>query len=701
MMFLRNPSWRVFLVVLAAGLAWAASTGQEWEDYYITYRASKNLAEGHGLVFTVGQRVHSFTSPLGVLLPAASYLLTGRSSDVAALWIFRLLSLGALGGAAVVMWRTLRQLCPATAAPAGFFVTMLAADSKTICFSTSGMETAFLLLFLAWSLHALFLRPPRIALHLGLAWAGLMWTRPDSCVYIAALTAGFLLFAPNEGGYLHSRMQGLRPIGGAAALCAALYLPWVVWAWSYYGTPVPHTITAKGLFNDASLPALAKALVHFPQTILAGKSSLTSTFMPYHGGRPDWAAAAGPVSFALTLIAVVMAFLPAIRWEARLTSLACLVGHFYLTAVVGYPVPWYLPHVTFLCITTLSLGLGQALTLAEKWHAAGSGAGRWLGRLSRIVALALALGTASLTVAMARQAYLEMTIIERDVRGAIGKWLHATAARNDETVFLEPLGFIGFFSGLKMLDYPGLGSPEVVAARRHASTHAYPDCLGELIASLRPDWVILRPFERAEVERRDPVLLSQLYERVRIFDASAQIEQARFVPIRGYLDFNGRFEVFHLKPGWKARPHPEIPLLVAIPLDQFHEKQSPLPIEFVGSNLKAHAPSRLTVSVPVGASQLVGGFGIYEGAYAKPRPEATDGAEFVIEHVSADGRRTVVFRRFLDPSAQRGDRGLQGLNVELPSEPGQLEFIVNPGPAHSNAYDWSYWYDLRFGVPAR
>jgi hypothetical protein len=704
MKFLHRPAWRIFLIVLITGLTWAVVTGQEWEDFYITYRASKNLAEGRGLTFTEGERVHSFTSPLGVLLPAASYLLTGRSSDVGALWIFRIMCLAAWGGAAVLMWRTLRQLYPATAAPAALLVTLLAVDSKTICFVTSGMETAFVLLFLAWSLRSLWLRPPRLALHLGLSWAGLMWSRPDSCIYIAALAAGFLLFAPGAGGYMKSRWPLLRSIAVAGAVCAIVYLPWFTWAWSYYGTPVPHTITAKGLFNEMSVGGLAKSLVGFPHAIIAGKSSLPYTFAPYHGGHPPWAPLAIPISFALALIPLVLLVLPFVRWEARLAAFVYLVGQFYLTAIVGYPVPWYIPHVTFLCLAALVLGFGQWLTLAAGWQNDPTrnkiNAGRWLTRAGWITALAVVLGTAALSVAMARQACLEMTIIEHGIRAPIGKWLHAEAKSRHETVFLEPLGFIGYHSGLKMLDYPGLGSPEVVAARRLAPDHAYPSCLAELILSLRPDWIVLRPFELAELNRYDPLALTELYEKARVFDATSRIQQATWVTIRSYLEFNGVFEVYRLKAGRRAQPHPLIPLLRPVTLEQMSTRESPLPVEFAGRNLKAHAPSRLVTAVPPRASQLLGGFGIFEGAYAKPRPEATDGAEFIIEHVADDGKRTVLLQRFLNPAVVASDRGLQHFNAALPSMGGQIVFTINAGPYQSNAYDWSYWYDARFGLPS-
>src|ERR1700712_3330783 len=86
----------VFFSIVAITLLYAGYTDHRWEDWYITYRASKNLATGHGLTFTVGERVYSYTSPLGVLLPAAASLLTGNSSDAAALWIFRVFGAVAL-----------------------------------------------------------------------------------------------------------------------------------------------------------------------------------------------------------------------------------------------------------------------------------------------------------------------------------------------------------------------------------------------------------------------------------------------------------------------------------------------------------------------------------------------------------------------------------------------------------------------------
>jgi hypothetical protein len=699
MSFLSRPAWRVFLFVFAVGLAWAMSTGQIWEDYLITYRASKNLAEGRGLVFTEGERVHTFTSPLGVLLPAASYLATGRTSDEAALWIFRLMSLAALGGAAVLLWRTMRTIEPAVAS-AALLVLLLATDSKTVGFAVNGMETAFLLLFVAWCLWSVFTRPARTAVHLGLAWAGMMWTRPDCCIYIAVLAAGLLLFAPGPRGgtFWAARWQLAKDIAVAAAICAAVYLPWFSWAWAYYGTPVPHTITAKGLFNQVTPGSLARALLHFPRDIAAGRSSLSATFLPYYSRDYPWGTAIRAAAFAAGLLPALLWLLPFVRAEARVASLAYACGHFYLTAVVGFPVPWYMPQVALFGLVALTLCFGQAMSFLSapaRRQANFLRAALWLG------AGGLVLGGAAFTVAMARQARAEMQVIELPVRTAIGHWLREHARSPRDTVFLEPLGFIGYYSGLKMLDYPGLSSPEVVAARRLATSQAYPFCWPELIQILRPDWLVLREFEAAEIRRRDPQFLEASYELVRTYDATAEIAREPFVPIRGFLEYNGIFHVYRVRHPERRPPGPFVPLLRPVQLEDFTTREAFYPVEHSGNSLKAHAPSTLILPVPAKAVRLLGGFGFFDGAYAQPRPSATDGAEFIIEHVAPDGTREVLLQRHLDPAGDPRDRGLQEFALVLPPAAHLLVLTINPGPQNNNGYDWTYWDALRFAIPAR
>jgi hypothetical protein len=222
-----NPRirWLIFGLALLVALGWAATTSHVWEDYYITYRSSRNLATGHGLVFNVGEKLHTFTSPLGVLLPAAASWLTGTQSDTAAIWLFRFWSAAAFAGAAVLVWAVARRFQYGRFAAAAL-VAFVILDGKGIDFSVNGMETGFLLLFLAYTLWAMFACTGRQWLHLGLAWGALMWTRPDSFLYIGLLSAGVFLFNdPARTGL--TRGQWLKLFLQAGAVCTALYLPWL------------------------------------------------------------------------------------------------------------------------------------------------------------------------------------------------------------------------------------------------------------------------------------------------------------------------------------------------------------------------------------------------------------------------------------------------------------------------------------------
>lgn len=689
-----DRSWViVFVAVFAFGLLWATVARVAWEDYYITYRASKNLAEGHGLVFTPGERVHSFTSPLGVLLPALSYVLTGRSSDDVALWVFRVISFAALAGAACFIWQTLRRLRPAQPWVAAAAVAWLATDSKTLTFTAGGMETGVLLFFLGWTIWACLTSPRRRAVHLGLAWAGLMWSRPDSCVYIAVLGGALLLLSRRENGVVVPRWQLLWQILAAGALCAVLYVPWFAWAWHYYGSPVPHTIVAKGLFQDNSVSGLARYVASLPAAFAEGGTSVGFTFPPYYGALPAALEFLRPGLFWLATAMLLLAFLPGVSREVRFVSGSYLGGHLFLTVGVKAPAPWYLPTVAWLGMI--------AFTLAVAELAGGALAARWR-RWSAATIMAVVLVCSALLAAVtARQCRLTMDVIEQPVRRAVGEWLRKHASSPRDTVLLEPLGYIGFYSGLKMLDFPGLCSPEMVVARQLSPSRAYPYSWGHLIPMLRPDWLVLRPFEVVEVAKNDARLLASTYERVQVFDATEQIRAARWLPIPGYLGHDAVFEVYRRKPD--APPGRAGVVFAPVTRDGLAVKEALMPVEDTGNGFSAHAPSRLVLPLRESVTHLTGGFGLYEGAYSQPRPNVTDGADFVISLLLPDGSTRELLRRSLDPVARPEDRGLQLFALPVPpaASGGKLELKITPGPAGNTAFDWSYWRALTFEARLR
>lgn len=698
---LRRSSRVVFLVLAAIALAWSLFTQHIWEDYWITFRASKNLATGNGLTFTPGERVHSFTSPLGTLLPALTSLMVANKSDLAAMWIFRVFSIAAYAGAGVVLWRVMRQVFPRFY-PALFVLLLFGTDAKTIDFSTNGMETGFMMLFLAWTFHAHFVARERAATQLGLAWAGLMWTRPDSFVYIAALALGVLLFQP-QASFWRGRRDLILLFLRAGGVTTALYLPWFLWAWWYYGSPLPHTVIAKGLaMPKPTFDGVLFWLREFPVKMFRDGGNLGTTFMPayaLHTGWPGWAA---QISRWLSFVALLVWLLPFVRWPSRVASFGFVLGQFYLHYFSNYHAPWYVPTVTLLAVVAWA-GLIEALMALFRPHTrplAGAGSARAVAVATIAVTLMLPLGALALTACASWQMRLSQQICEWGHRRLIGEWLKANTQPTDR-VFLECLGYIGYFSNRKMLDFPGLGSPEVVAVRRaNPMTGFYTEHLPLLIMQLEPEWVVLREYEAQQVRMIVRDLLTRYYRLEKVFDVKDRVNAVKFLPGRDYLLYDARFEVFRRNPEAQGlREHNPV-RLSPITVPMLVEKETWAgPAYDSNGFIAAHSPSRLTVRIPPGASGINGAFGFFPGAYQDPQ-HCTRGGLFTINLIGADGARTVVYSALLAPRDRPEHRGDQEFSAAIPQLGGtMLEFITEPAPGTTNAFGWAYWTNLKFEIP--
>ena len=526
----RRLPWLVAALAAAVALGFAAFTGHIWEDYFITFRASLHLATGQGLVFQPGERVHTCTSPLGTVLPALFALGGGDDVALRALWLFRLVSAAALGGA---LWLAARTMLRDALAPLAIGAAVLAwaLDPKTIDFSINGMETALLVLciVLAWRALAAGVRLWPCAL----AFAALQWTRPDGCVFFAALAIAWLGFGEPV---VPGRWRRFAPLVRAVALGALCYLPWIIFTWIYYGTPVPHTIHAK--ISHYGPGELVQALVLYPWRLLFGHVALHGVFMPAYYFFGGWPPLITVVARILAVGAAVAWVLPGMKPAGRMASAAFLLGGLYVEYIPRSP--WYYPGWQALGFLAWAYLLHALLTHARN--------PRWGRALTQVAAAMLGATQGALLLAVAWQMRTQQTVIENGQRTEIGRWLRTAAATGDR-VYLEPLGYIGYYSGLKMLDYPGLASPEVVAARRAGHrTHA------QVIAALRPEWLVLRPDQVQGVQVEAPHLLAQGYRLVRAYDVRPALDAVKFLPGRGYLEFDAVYLVFQ-----HATPRPRRP----------------------------------------------------------------------------------------------------------------------------------------------
>jgi hypothetical protein len=518
----RDSKWLIAALAFAIPIGFALFTNHAWEDYYITLRSSRNLLEGKGLVYNAGDRLHTFTSPLGVLIPALCTWLSGPDHELTALWIFRVFNATLLAATAVLLWRRSQTL---NLGPVGRFVLfgMLFLDPKLIDFSTNGQEAGILVFFavLLWSeLEAP--NGPRAVL-LALALGGLMWTRPDAFVFAGALILSHLWLRCGVGG--EHRVQWKVLLRGIL-LGALLYLPWFAWAWWYYGSPIPNTIVAKAAINA---PRNVLDLLLLPLTLLGPTSHLDGVFLPSYVGFGGWMVCVVNFGHALAVAAVFCWIVPRLPAVGRRASLALFIGALYLCAIYVYP--WYFAPWT--ALGSISLGF-----LADwAWpRAVDAVSGR--ARPAVVAACVTTVAFEALLLACVTwEMRVQQRVIEEGGRKVIGEWLRTNAAPGDR-VFLEPLGYIGYYSRLKAYDYPGLTSREVVTAIRDGAT-SYP----ELITRLKPDWLILRPLEIEKQGVMDADVRAH-YRVAKVIDHARELEAIPFLPGRGWLEYDSQFVVF-------------------------------------------------------------------------------------------------------------------------------------------------------------
>lgn len=507
----RLQAWTAGVLVLLPWL-FCGYTGQVWEDFLITWRHSANLAAGAGLGYYPHEPLHGFTSPVNVLLPALFAWATGAASYAVPHLLYTCVAVAALAAGGVVAVRTLWAAVSAEArAGLWLFAPWLALCVKVTAFTVNGQEAGFWVAGLALAYAAAVRGHAAAWLPAGCGWGLLLWTRPDSPVHIAVLGLGAWALAR---GARRAEFLGLVR---AAAVCTAVYLPWFAWAWWYFGTPVPHTVLAKagaygGVVWNAD-PAWLAGLV-------AGWLALP--FLPVYaeaGGWPVWLTGSLAVLGGLALLALAKP-----GRAARLAGIGLLGSLAYLVFLDlrDFVFPWYgVPPAFF-----------AAVALAQTPWSRGEGRP---GVGARVVVPAV--GLALLACAFAGslvQLRAQQRLVEDGVRTVVGRVL-AEHVRPGERVLLEPIGYIGYHANVRLLDYPGLVSPEVVAARRGQVRGLVP-----LIGILRPEWIVLRPAERS-------VLLEAGFLRdYRDFAAVSrqrEIDAVAFLPGRDFLLSDAAFHI--------------------------------------------------------------------------------------------------------------------------------------------------------------
>ncbi|OFQ35381.1 hypothetical protein HMPREF2943_11405 [Corynebacterium sp. HMSC072D12] len=215
------------------------------DDGLIVLRTVRNLEEGNGPVFNIGERVEANTSTLWQYLILLVRWLTNAPLESIAVNLGLLLAVAAM---VLGAWATARafyrsgQFSAPLVAPAGALVYLALPPARD--FFTSGLEWGLSIFYLAalWALlqHWAQSRTNTSAYWLAL-WAGLAWlVRPEFALYGGL--AGLLLLAA------HRNWKAWLGILGAALPIPAGYQ---FFRMGYYGLLTPHTAVAKSASSSA------------------------------------------------------------------------------------------------------------------------------------------------------------------------------------------------------------------------------------------------------------------------------------------------------------------------------------------------------------------------------------------------------------------------------------------------------------------
>jgi len=439
-----NPrhGWYWLYIGLVTGLLFVAFYSWHYDDPFITYRYADNLAHGLGFVYNEGERVLSTTTPLFAILLAILSHFWGDLPHLA-----NLIGAFSLAVGGVFFW----QLAGSWAVPAVGWAGLFLYPTSPLLLTTLGSEMP---LFLAFCLGSFALYARR-SFVLAAAFAGLATlTRPDGLLVVFLLVADYLI---KERG---------RPPWKAALLFLGLTLPWVVFAWSYFGSPLPATLAAKQ--HQGSMLISPPFATRLPVIL----SSYASHW--YY-----WLAA---------LLAVAGVGAMVVRYRRWALFILWPVAHFAVYTALGVS-GYYWYYAPLVPGFIACLGLGIALTEAPLKHAGGQ-TESWLTWTRRCFVLlpvlliaVLAAGQLSSLWHLRRQPDSRYLIYR-----AIGEWLQGHTPPAARVGTLEA-GIIGYNTSRSMVDFAGLIQPQVAAQLKPSSTYA--DAALFAVQAYRPQYLVL------------------------------------------------------------------------------------------------------------------------------------------------------------------------------------------------------------------
>jgi hypothetical protein len=445
------------------------------DDAYISFRYARNLMEGHGLVFNIGERVEGYTNFLWTVLlapfiglgipPAPMAAAAGLAFSGMTLWLVYWLG-SRVGGTWVGAIAALT----------------LALDGSFALWSVGGMETP-MFTFLALAGGAAYLREQSDAHRWplsGLFFSLAAMTRPEG-VMLFAVTAGHQVLVRRwRGRPLFHRRDLARLL-----LFGGLWGSYFVGRWWYYGFPLPNTFYAK--VDPQGTAAQTMRGVHY-----------LLTFTRIHLGYVAWLP-----------LAVLLLRRRLDHWTTYAMGILGAYGAYVIYVGGDWSVGRFLvPPLPFAYVL-------WAQGLVEGYRALEA---RWTGSNTRLRYLSLgALSLFLLGMGLASSWWGEYALFVRPfdaglanrARIAMGHWLQENLP-SDTVIAVDAAGQLPYYSRLRTIDLFGITQPAIAHMEVPDMGDGTPGHekfgLG-FVLSQSPDYIIIygdaldsvEPYERVDV----------------------------------------------------------------------------------------------------------------------------------------------------------------------------------------------------------
>ncbi len=212
------------------------------DDAYISLRYARNLAEGHGLVFSTdgSVRIEGYTNFLWVVLESLVFLV--GVSDAAAPHVMKGIGIGFGVGVVVLSFLLARRVAgPGEGSAAALAV---AAVPYFQFWTIGGLETPLFTFLVVAALHQWVREEDFARSHLfsGLLIGLAALTRPEGALIAASFLGCGAVLVALQFRQPRSALQRLLP---AVAVFAAILGSFLMWRYAFYGDLLPNTYHAK------------------------------------------------------------------------------------------------------------------------------------------------------------------------------------------------------------------------------------------------------------------------------------------------------------------------------------------------------------------------------------------------------------------------------------------------------------------------